>query len=649
MKRILFAAAFFASLFLSQPSHAQSFICFEAGTILYEIPGGNNCGMVTQEPGGQINSVVAQLTNNGYPLIFPATGLLDGDLGQWVNDGGTVLSLPCQTGHTLVLDTVYTPGVHVVNAHFTRCDQYGPAHYDAQVTIVVLPPVPTTTIPACTAELIDPVRFNLQPGGVITNNRSTIVTPATVFARGVAADGVTETVVAIGANHLGDGVQLNVINDAGSPSSSSDQDGGLALLGSSVTSLTNNVSLIADTITSLGPTAFAIYRAPMNFARGTQSFLQDNTAVQRQVTLQAICPASNGSIQNPVNAPVLILRPPIVLVHGLWSDQSSWDSFAPTSSSEESQVWSNLSLNSSRWQADYSAFVPIGTPTPPFSNLSQVSGNALGFEFNAPIVLKQIRNDISSFGWVHDVAAVQADVIGHSMGGLIARTMALSNETWTFLTNDTYGQGPIEKLITIGTPHLGSPLAGDLLPWGSGQDPNSCVRNRFASNKLVALQTAYVGGNKVFGGVNDLVGDGQDTAGLSQILQSLQTYQGVQPFPMAYLAATASAANLGGLDCIGCKAWWLKNVICRTSPLAQDLTSNGWPNVFGANNPSDGIVPLKSELNGSSNGNPLTGLVHSAGLYSLDFLGPSELESGVMAIDAVDLLNEAKNGSDFQY
>jgi hypothetical protein len=55
---------------------------------------------------------------------------------------------------------------------------------------------------------------------------------------------------------------------------------------------------------------------------------------------------------------------------------------------------------------------------------------------------------------------VQADVVAHSMGGDIARTMAgLSN----FTSQSNYGLGPIHKLITIGTPHLGTPLATDLI------------------------------------------------------------------------------------------------------------------------------------------------------------------------------------------
>lgn len=293
----------------------------------------------------------------------------------------------------------------------------------------------------------------------------------------------------------------------------------------------------------------------------------------------------------------------MVLVHGLWGNSNDWIDFSP-SVPDESQLWSQLEITPGDqvFWADYSTPVAVGSTTPPFSNLTQVSGSALGFEYNAPIVLNQILKWISTYASNLNVAASQADVIAHSMGGNVARTMAVPNEPWTFLTNGTYGIGPIEKLITIGTPHLGSPLATQLLPTGSS-DPNSCVREVLGHGGDVALQVANVGNARVNGGVNDLVGDGQDTSGLSELLQSLRAAQSTQPFPMAYLSGTESAGNLAGLsscDVSGCTAAAI-NSICGTlfhDPLGNSFTSDKWPFVFGANtngqaNPSDGVaLPL---------------------------------------------------------
>lgn len=654
MRKILFAT-FFAWLFLCQPSHAQtvSGACFYAGGPIFDSFG---CSTVILGGNGGLGARAGI-----SPLLgtdFEASGEVTGDFGA-VTGGST--SMPCQifesgaAGAPINFSANASPGVHKIKVTFTGCgtgSSFGP--WIGNLTVVVLPANPATNPPPpCGVELIDPVKSGLLQA--LANNNETAIlntsssTPS-VSVQGVSADGVTRVIVAVPTANVGDSVQLNLINDANTPSSSSAQDGGLTTLGGSVSSLSNSISLTADMTTSIGPTAFAIYVAPSNYARGTQNFPQDNTTIQRFVSLQTTCLSSGGSPSSPTNTPVKIVRPPVMLIHGLWSSPLAWNNFAPTAGSAEAQLWFVLeAANASIWPLDYSAPVAVGTTTPAFSDLPQVSGNALGFEYNAPIVLGQMRNAIGSFGSYFDVAASQADVVAHSMGALITRTMALPNEPWNYFTNATYGQGLVEKLITVGAPHLGSPLAVDLLPLRTGQDPNACVRNAFASYNDVAIQGANIAGASVNGGVSDLEGDGQDTTGLSLILQSLDAYQSTQPFPMAYLAGTLSAANLAGLNCTFCKAWYLANLGCPSSPLAQNLTAAGWPIVFGANNPSDGVVPLTSQLNGGTTGSTVTSVIHTAGLEGLDFLGPSELDSGAMAVDAVDLLNEAKSGSDFQH
>ncbi len=462
-------------------------------------------------------------------------------MGTPVNDGiQPVTSIDtCQyvylsTAPEFHFHSTYSPGVHQVTTSFYNCDALGNKYLasQARLTFVVKP----TTYPPCTPILIDPVRSGDLNGPAVTSNKAQLVQATTVYATGTGADGVSQAVIEVQANHLGDDVQINLLNDANppAPSTSSDQDGGLTSIGGNVNNLANYITVTADTSTSLGPTAFALYRAPTDFSRGTQ----DNALVKRNVTLQAYCPGSNGSIGPPVTSSVDIVRPPIVLVHGLWGDRTDWSNFTPTAA-PESTVWGGLIPNASLFPLDYSAPVTVTSTTPSFSPpLTQVKENALGFAYNAPIVLNQIQNAIYSFGNYFNVAAVQADVIGHSMGGVVARTMALPNEPWNFLTNNTYGKGSVEKLITIGTPHLGSPLAVDLLPLPNGQDSSSCVRNQLATRDKIALQAANVSGQSVNGGVNDLIGDGQDTNGLSLVLQSLQVYQSSQPFPMPTSVAT---------------------------------------------------------------------------------------------------------------
>jgi hypothetical protein len=95
------------------------------------------------------------------------------------------------------------------------------------------------------------------------------------------------------------------------------------------------------------------------------------------------------------------------------------------------------------------------------------------------------------------------------------------------------------------------------------------------------------------------------------------------------------------------------HTICGTlggDPLAQSLTTNGWN--FGAftGSPNDGIVPVVSQLNNTNNAGALVfiGFIHSPGMETLDFVGPSEVDSASGIPDEViNLLDEATNGSDF--
>ena len=55
-------------------------------------------------------------------------------------------------------------------------------------------------------------------------------------------------------------------------------------------------------------------------------------------------------------------------------------------------------------------------------------------------------------------AIARVDLVTHSMGGVIARTMAKSLQY-----NNTFGKGLIRCIVTMGTQHWGSPWANLLL------------------------------------------------------------------------------------------------------------------------------------------------------------------------------------------
>jgi pimeloyl-ACP methyl ester carboxylesterase len=506
---------------------------------------------------------------------------------------------------------------------------------------------------------VDPVVAQLVGTNGVTQNLSAIATATSgslcpigtcPLVTGAVADGVTQVVIVVLATLPGDPVQITLTNENGEQDTTG--NGGLFALGSQITG--NGASTL--TVPAQGgagtPLAVVIWRAPLNYNRGSQ-YPSDVTTVQRNLTLKVQLPGADGALLN-LSQTLWAVRPPVVLIHGLWSSgQGTFGGFYPANPQNFS-LWAEMNPI----PLDYSAPVTVTASTPsyswPFLSLpAQITQAALGFSYNAPNLLLQLQAAIANYGIFYNVAAVQADVVAHSMGGDITRVMPNATTATgqsLFATQSNYGLGPIHKLITIGTPHQGSPLAVDLLPGSSG-DPNSCVRDILAKKQNVSFQTVTLAtGAPANGAVGDLA------AAPNNLPSS-------EPFPMAYLAGTTNAANLQNIDSIGSNSWELRAIcyyaaaaIGASSPLAYDITPSLWNGVFGfAFN--DGVVPLSSQLNGTGSlvsasgnmsANTFQGVIHSPGFEDLDFSPPTETSPQSGIPDAViNLLNEASNGPDF--
>jgi len=386
--------------------------------------------------------------------------------------------------------------------------------------------------------------------------------------------------------------------------------------------------------TNNGAMAFAVYRAPIDFVRTTSGTGVCNG--KQAIDDQLACRSVSIQIQDQASGiqsatPVMIARPPVALIHGIWDNATTWNSFLPLFSS-------GLSADPRFYicALDYSYLVgnQISTTIPSYSPLlgfavSGAGANSLGFAYNAyqaPAglsVSSSIQAMVQAFKSGSNplkipVAAVQADIVAHSMGGDITRTLPLQPG---FLSDNTLGQGNIHKVITIDTPHLGSPLAIDLL-----QDGNTCVRNLLAAAGNIAFASVTLSGQNVNGAVGDLQGDGQGGS-LSTALSNLQK-AGVHPLPTALISGVVNSTNLNSLTTSGAT-----NVILQvcgnlgSDPLARALTPSGWPTVFGQ--ASDAIVPLSSQLNNTSPNatQEFFGFVHSGGTENLGFTGPAVVPS----------------------
>src|SRR5580692_8792456 len=463
--------------------------------------------------------------------------------------------------HILNFETKYfTAGPHSVTFSWVACSGSGASGGSYTATIIVPAPVNgsggeggggSPPIPSCSASmLLDPVP-GLLNGSAVTANWGSFSEANVTAVQGAAADGVTELVIEIAANNVGDQCQLTLFNDQTTPvqSSSPDQDGALGSPGD--TSFTQSQITVQAVQTQNGPLAFAIYRSPIDFGRllpgGTAgesaSYPSGSCAGTINTDDQLACRSVSIQIQStggltPSTIPVTILRPPLILIHGFWADWTVWNSFSPLVSGTGS-VDPRFYVG----RVDYSNLVNVTATIPvyPTKSLGKIRANSLGLQYNAPRILNRIGKWIQSYKSGNNpagipVAGVQADIVAHSMGGLIVRYFATFPYFANDVTSPTFGQGTVHKLITIDTTHLGTPVATQLL---SSQE--SCLERFLTVNghSVLASATTSNAGN-VSGAMADLSGQGTTasstvdptlSAALAKIAQP-----SAQPLPTALIA-----------------------------------------------------------------------------------------------------------------
>lgn len=480
------------------------------------------------------------------------------------------------------------------------------------------------TLPSAPPQLtiLDPVP-SLLNGSAVTTNVNVLANKGRAV-QGTAADSASEVVLRIPANSVGEQFTITVIDDQGQQSTSSIEDGGLGAIGT--ISFTASQLTVTAVGTASGPMAFAIYGSPLDFPRPEG---QDVNSSARFITLQVL--ALDTKLQSETS--VTLLRPPLVLIHGLWASPQSWSDFTPL-------------ITDPRWvisKADYSKVIggQIKSYSPPVpswakGSIASTPASALGFAYNAPTVLSQINGFITSFKKGTNpanvpVAGVQADIVAHSMGGDITRTMPMLSK---FYSPTTFALGFIHKVITIGTPHWGSPLATMLL-----NNNNECVRGVLTQSGSPSFTSVtFLNGTTTTGGVSDLRGNGFGGA-LSPALQKLQNPI-PHPLPTALIQGLESQSQLDGLD-TSPVALSIR-ILCFGDSLAGHLTSSGWPKIFGQD--SDSIVPALSEVAGLSDFTVVNGVIHSQSSELLGFGPPAELDSaGGIPDTVINLLNTPVN------
>lgn len=168
---------------------------------------------------------------------------------------------------------------------------------------------------------------------------------------------------------------------------------------------------------------FALYRVPIDFPA------EPGDPNSRHNGVEIMIREGGDSTGQAV---LKLFPPPLVLVHGLWSDPGTWNLFA----------------SDPRFS---------GADIPFTSNYSKT--NASGFRVNEFLVADSFRQAVTRLR-LRNIAATQVDVLGHSMGGVLTRVHSDSSE---YLGKRNYLAGDVHKLVTLDSPHAGSPLANLLV------------------------------------------------------------------------------------------------------------------------------------------------------------------------------------------
>lgn len=169
--------------------------------------------------------------------------------------------------------------------------------------------------------------------------------------------------------------------------------------------------------------AFAFFTPPAAF---------DASGDSRMVEIEVTFILSIGN-SNPtrVRAQTMLVRPPVVLVHGIWGRKNTFSS-----------DWVRNDLTHTTEQSQYQ------------------STNAEDFAINAPKIQGFVRDAVTK-SRKKGYSTTKADVVAHSMGGLLTRLYTL--DTDRFLRPDNFNRGDVGRLATVDTPHYGSSLANLLV------------------------------------------------------------------------------------------------------------------------------------------------------------------------------------------
>jgi len=195
----------------------------------------------------------------------------------------------------------------------------------------------------------------------------------------------------------------------------------------------------------------SIYKPPVEFDLDNPN----NPLKERSLTLAARVQWANEELKKMPKKTIALVRPPLVLVHGVNSSPDMWGNFDSVDPKQFTVRFDTYPINNWGFHCvDFRAAhnmvdkerleegdtYGFGEISHMYKCVSEAISSAIDkFQKETPTVLKSI-------------AVQKVDIVAHSYGGLLSR--------WYTEQSDEYeNRKDVRKLITLCTPHRGSPLA----------------------------------------------------------------------------------------------------------------------------------------------------------------------------------------------
>lgn len=318
--------------------------------------------------------------------------------------------------------------------------------------------------------------------------------------------------------------------------------------------------------------AFALYTPPAVFTPDqkppTATFHPDHAPKQRldgildfrEVKVKMTIAGSPKTITQNLK----LARPPLVLVHGLGSNpQDCWVTTKPAGTSmiallekagflpftvnyqKTNGVMSGSKQSSfaENFRAVWDRADPFTPEEPTEGWMADGEGPILSeFERAAPNRIGGIRHALEHYRDKYSLAVTQADVVGHSMGGLLARCYSSEKYHPEYKRAANFHQGDINRIISVNTPHHGSELAhvydAVTKAWVGGEEWGKWGK------RMVPAALAWLGG-AISPAMNDLRAPVTPDQIEDSALGKIQAHTGV---PAYAIATTVDHNQLGSSE-----------------------------------------------------------------------------------------------------